>query len=76
MLEYVGRLLKTYPSFTEAFVLYRLPLDRGWAYYSQAMEMDAWLAFGGTQRVTKGYIWKETEALIKQASNGNGQNNN
>lgn len=63
----MGRLLKTYPSFTEDYILYSLPMDRGWAYYSQAMEMDSWLAFVGVSRETKGYIAREAQSLIKQA---------
>ena len=66
----MGRLLKTYPSFTEDFILHDLPMDRGWCYYSQAMEMDGWLQFAGVSRETPGYIMQETKKLIAQAKNG------
>ena len=66
----MGRLLKTYPGFTEHFVLYELPMDRGWCYYSQAMEMDGWLQFAGVSRETNGYIWRETEKLLQQVKDG------
>ena len=63
------RLLKTIPSFTEDYVLHDLPMDRGRAYYNQAMETDGWLQFAGVSRETRGYIWQETERLLEQVKN-------
>jgi hypothetical protein len=39
-------------------------MNRGWAYYAQAMEMDGWLQFAGVCRKSKGYVGQEIDRLM------------
>jgi hypothetical protein len=55
-----------YPSFTESFVLYELPIMRGMAYHAASMESDGWLQFAGMQRASPAYIAQEVEKYMKQ----------
>ena len=67
LLEYVCRLLKTYPSFNREFVWDELPMIEGWAYFSWAYENDAMNQLGGVSRTSPSYIKQESEKLISQA---------
>ena len=67
MMDYLGRLLKTYPSFTLGFVEDELPMDKGWAFHAQSMEMDGWLSFCGMKRKGLGYVGQEIERLMELA---------
>ena len=58
------RLLGKFPQFTEQYVLYELPMVKGWAYYSQSMESDPVLSFFSIKRVSRGYIGQEVDSLL------------
>jgi hypothetical protein len=45
-------------------------MQEGWAWYSQAIEFDGWLAFCGVKRASKGYIAQEMDRLMEQVKNG------
>jgi hypothetical protein len=48
--------------FSEDTVLRKLPMKRGWAYYSWAIETDPWM---NTRRDGPGYIGQEIQKRIK-----------
>lgn len=52
---------------SEDYVLYELPMIRGWVYYAYAMENSGWLNFAGVKRQGAGYIKQQTETLMEQA---------
>ena len=66
LLDYVGRLLKTYPSFGWQFVWDELPMIQGWAMYAWSLEND-FLVQWGNKRASRGYVAIEVEKLIAQA---------
>ncbi len=57
-----------YPQFDEEFVLWKLPMRRGWAYLAAGMERDGWLNFSGVARSGKGYIQQEIKSLLDQVT--------
>jgi hypothetical protein len=40
---------------------------RGWAYFADSMENDAWLRFCGVNRSAAGYVKQQKDWLIKNA---------
>lgn len=69
-MDYYGRLLKTYPSFTEDFVRFELDMLRGYAYHSWAIANDGWLQFAGVTPSGAQYIKQEINSLIAIAKRG------
>ena len=67
LIDYIGRLLRTFPSFGWQFVWDELPMEQGWAMYAWSMENDGWLQFAGMKRATSGYIAREVDKLIAEA---------
>jgi hypothetical protein len=41
-------------------------MEQGWAYYAWSMENDAWLAFSGVRRVSRGYVGQQIDLLMEQ----------
>jgi hypothetical protein len=66
LLEYVGRLLHYYPSFTRQFVWDELPMVEGWAYFAFAYLDDPAHKFAGV-KCNGGYVKQESERLIALA---------
>ncbi len=62
----MSRLLGYYPQFTEQYIIWELPMVKGWAYLAAGIERDGWLAFNGVKKQGKGYIAKEIEHLMSQ----------
>ena len=66
LIEYVGRLLHWYPSFTLKFVWDELAMAEGWAYYNFAFLDDPMHKFAGISP-KNGYQRQESDKLIKEA---------
>jgi len=58
--------MKTYPGLTWEFISEHLPMERGWAWWSWAVENDGWLQFSGVKREGKNYIAQEIDKLMAQ----------
>ena len=65
--EYVTRLVQFYPSFTREFVLDELAMLEGWLWYSQAIDMNGWLAFNGYHVISDGYVKQQADLLVRVA---------
>ncbi len=66
-MNYVTRLMRYYPSFTEEYVIDILPIDKGWAFLAAAIDNDGWLQFAGIKRSGKAYLAQEIDKLMKEA---------
>jgi hypothetical protein len=75
LLDYVCKLLKTYPGLSRDEVWWELPMDQGWAMYYWAMENDPWLQFNGVRRADNGYVGQEINRLVRIALEYFGLNN-
>jgi hypothetical protein len=49
------------------YVLDRLPMDQGWAFYAWAIENDGWLQFSGVKRDGDGYVMQGARELVGEA---------
>ena len=67
LVDYVCRLLHSYPQFSHDYVWDELPMDIGWVYYGWAFLNDPMNRFAGVKIVGKGYIAQEVERLIDEA---------
>ena len=65
-MEYVGRLLHYYPSFTLDFIWNELDMAHGWAYYNFAFLDDPMHKFSGITPKNS-YQRQESEKLIEEA---------
>jgi hypothetical protein len=69
------RLQCTYQRFTEEYVLYELPLIKGWLYYGYAVSNDPLNRFGGItlsrspMSVEADDLYNELQEMIKKSSN-------
>jgi hypothetical protein len=65
-LDYVGRLLKAYPQFSEEFIENELPIRKGWCYICCYLENDGWLQFVGLKPSGDTYLEQEVNNLKTQ----------
>lgn len=71
--DYVCRLVKVYPTFTREFVWDELPMIEGWIWHSFAFSDDPAHKFAGIS-AEHGYVYAETQKLIKQAKDAWAEN--
>ena len=64
--DYVCRLLVAYHQYSFDYILYELPMIRGWILYSWAYSNDALNRFGGVRMVNGGYLGYEADKLYAE----------
>lgn len=69
------RLLRTYPQFSEDFVLRKIPGAKTWVYYNWAFSNDPWIQLGGVTPKGDGYIGMEVQDLMRVAREVLSKNN-
>ena len=65
VVDYVCRLVKNYPQYTLDYILYELPMLRGWALYSWSYANEPMHQFSGI-RMVDSYASREADSLYEE----------
>lgn len=66
MAEYMGRILMTYPQYSQEYIENDMPMAFGWYLVNYAIENNGWYQFCGLRAKGGTYMETEVSKLVKQ----------